>query len=60
MANPKRKFSKARTGKRRSMWKIDSVNVSVCPQCQQAKQSHRLCPKCGYYRGKEIINPVNV
>jgi large subunit ribosomal protein L32 len=60
MANPKRKFSKARTGKRRSMWKIESVNISVCPQCHQPKQPHRLCPNCGYYRGKEIVSPENV
>ncbi len=57
MANPKRKFSKARTHKRRSTWKLAPVNISVCPQCQQPKQPHRLCPNCGYYRGKEIISP---
>ncbi|MBN1596166.1 50S ribosomal protein L32 [candidate division FCPU426 bacterium] len=59
MANPKRKFSKARTMKRRSSWKIPPVSISVCPQCQQPKQPHRLCPNCGYYRGKEIITPDN-
>ncbi|MCD4812624.1 50S ribosomal protein L32 [bacterium] len=58
MANPKRKFSKARTHKRRSSWKLSSVSISVCPQCQQPKQPHRLCPNCGYYRGKEIITPA--
>jgi large subunit ribosomal protein L32 len=57
MANPKRRFSKARTMKRRSMWKIDGTNISTCPQCHQAKQPHRLCPNCGYYRGKEVVNP---
>ncbi len=57
MANPKRKFSKARTGKRRAMWKLGPANLSVCPQCHQVKQPHRLCPNCGYYRGKEIVNP---
>ena len=59
MANPKRKFSKARTRKRAATWKLAAVNVSVCAQCQQPKQPHRLCPNCGYYRGKEILNPEN-
>ena len=57
MANPKRKFSKARTAKRRATWKLPAANVSQCPQCHQVKQPHRLCPNCGYYRGKEIIQP---
>ncbi|MCK5242723.1 50S ribosomal protein L32 [bacterium] len=57
MANPKRKFSKQRTHKRRSSWKLSPVSMSVCPQCQQPKQPHRLCPNCGYYRGKEVITP---
>ncbi len=60
MANPKRRFSKARTMKRRSQWKISGVNVSVCPQCHQVKQPHCLCPNCGFYRGKEVVNPENV
>jgi len=56
MANPKRKFSKARTRKRRSMWKLEGVSMSVCPQCHQPKQPHHLCPNCGFYRGKEIVS----
>lgn len=59
MANPKRKFSKARTRKRRAAWKLTAVSLSVCPQCHQPKQPHRLCPTCGYYRGKEIVNTEN-
>ncbi len=57
MANPKRKFSKARTRKRRAMFKLPTVGMSVCPQCHQPKLPHRLCPNCGYYGGKEIIHP---
>ncbi|MCK5219611.1 50S ribosomal protein L32 [bacterium] len=60
MANPKRKFSKARTRKRRACWKLTPVDISVCPQCQQPKRPHYLCSNCGYYRGKEIITSGNV
>jgi large subunit ribosomal protein L32 len=60
MANPKRRFSKARTMKRRAAWKLDGANLSLCPQCHQVKQPHRLCPNCGYYRGKEVVNPASV
>ncbi|GAF26676.1 ribosomal protein L32 [Moorella thermoacetica Y72] len=26
-----------------------------CPQCHQLKLNHRVCPKCGYYKGREAI-----
>lgn len=59
MANPKRKWSKARTHKQRANWKIGNVTMAVCAQCHQPKQPHRLCSNCGYYRGKEVINTEN-
>jgi len=27
----------------------------ACPQCKQRKLSHRICPFCGFYKGKEVI-----
>ena len=49
MANPKRKWSKARTGKRRSQWKLSVPNLVHCPQCHELKLPHRVCRACGYY-----------
>ena len=56
MANPKRKFSKARTRKRRANWKISGVNISTCPKCKQTKRPHCVCGNCGFYRDTEILN----
>lgn len=55
MANPKRKWSKARTGKRRSTWKLDEPNMVKCPQCHQLKLPHVVCKECGYYGSREVI-----
>jgi large subunit ribosomal protein L32 len=55
MANPKRKWSKARTGKRRSQWKLSAPNLVECPQCHELKLPHRVCTECGYYKAKEVI-----
>jgi large subunit ribosomal protein L32 len=29
--------------------------ASLCPQCREIKLPHRICPHCGYYRGREIV-----
>ncbi|ABN52258.1 MAG TPA: 50S ribosomal protein L32 [Hungateiclostridium thermocellum] len=49
MANPKRKWSKARTGKRRSQWKLTVPNLVECPHCHSLKLLHRVCKECGHY-----------
>ncbi|MEC9488982.1 MAG: 50S ribosomal protein L32 [Halanaerobium sp.] len=53
MAVPKRRTSKTRKRKRRTHWKIAAPNISTCPQCHAPKLSHRVCPECGYYKGRE-------
>ncbi len=52
---PKRRHSKSRRDKRRTHWKLESPNLSRCPQCGAPKLPHRVCPECGYYEGREII-----
>ncbi len=54
---PKRKISKARQGERRSHLALEPIQLSACPQCKEPKPSHVVCPKCGYYDGKEVIKP---
>jgi large subunit ribosomal protein L32 len=55
MALPKRKTSKARRDKRRTHWKISAPNLVRCSQCNTPKLPHRICPNCGYYKGREVI-----
>lgn len=47
---PKRKYPKARQGKRRSHLALKPAGLSRCPQCRTARLSHTACPSCGYYR----------
>ena len=56
MALPKGRQSKARSRKRRTHYKAESVSTSGCPQCSQPKIPHRACPECGYYRGRPILS----
>jgi large subunit ribosomal protein L32 len=54
MPNPKRRHSKQRRDKRRSHDALAMPTVSKCPQCQEPKLPHRVCPSCGSYRGTVV------
>ncbi len=51
----KRKYAKSRQRERRGHMKIEAPAMDNCPQCHSAKLSHRACPTCGYYAGKEVV-----
>ncbi|HIS40411.1 MAG TPA: 50S ribosomal protein L32 [Candidatus Aphodovivens avistercoris] len=56
MAVPKYKKGRSRTHTRRSVHdRIDAPSRSVCPNCGEAKLPHRVCPSCGFYRKREVI-----
>jgi len=54
-ALPKRKTAKARQGKRRSHLAFASPSINYCSQCNSPKLAHRVCPTCGTYDGREVI-----
>lgn len=60
MALPKRRISKARRDKRRTHKKLAPPSLSLCPQCHEPKLPHRVCPHCGTYKGKEIVEVEEV
>ncbi len=56
MPNPKRKHSRARRDKRRANWKVSPFDISSCPECNQPKLPHQVCPSCGSYKGRIVVN----
>ena len=56
MAVPKRRVSKARRNSRRSsVWKLSAPTLVRCPNCNEYAVPHRVCGKCGYYKGKQVV-----
>ena len=60
MPNPKRRHSKARRDSRRAHDHLKAPGLSLCPNCHEPKLSHRVCPHCGYYKGKQVIGVEEV
>lgn len=57
MGVPKRRQYKSRKNMRRSEWmKIAAPGLVSCPKCHALKMSHRVCPECGYYKDKAVVN----
>jgi large subunit ribosomal protein L32 len=53
---PKRKLSKGRRDRRRAHDALDSANLVQCSHCGEMRLPHTVCPKCGYYQGREVIS----
>jgi large subunit ribosomal protein L32 len=56
MPNPKRKHTPHRRDCRRSAnSKLAIPNTSKCSNCGAAKMPHKVCPECGFYKGKVVV-----
>lgn len=60
---PKRKQAKARSKQRYSTFAANTrrklsnkVNLVECKNCGQKRQTHHVCPNCGMYRGRQVLN----
>ena len=56
MAVPKKRTSSSRRDKRRAQHdKVAAPNLKPCPNCEELMVSHRVCPACGFYKGREVV-----
>ena len=54
MALPKKKTSKSKRNMRRSHDKVEIPNVIYC-ECGEPALSHKVCPSCGTYKGRQYL-----
>lgn len=55
MAHPKRQHSRQRQRKRRTHDGLTVRLLVECPQCDEKTLPHRICPTCGYYKGRKVV-----
>lgn len=57
MAVPKGKVSRARRNSRNSAnFKVSAPTLVECPNCHELTLPHKVCAKCGYYKGKKVVD----
>jgi len=44
-----------RIRQRKAHHKAAVAQFKACPKCGEAQPSHRVCPSCGYYRGRQVL-----
>lgn len=55
MAVPKKRTSSTRRDKRRATHRAAKARPNRCPRCHSPRLPHRVCPTCGTYAGREVI-----
>jgi large subunit ribosomal protein L32 len=55
MAMPKKRMSHVRSGTRRSQIKATLPGFVYCPNCHAPRLAHTVCPECGFYRGRSVV-----
>ena len=53
--HPKRKHSKGRRDRRRSHDALTPRPLVACSNCGEMRPQHTVCPNCGYYDGREVV-----
>lgn len=55
-ALPKRRTTHSKTRLRRQHHKARFGAIILCSHCRRPHLAHRVCPHCGYYAGREVID----
>lgn len=59
MAVPFHRTSKTRRNKRRTHFKLTVTSLVTCSNCGKLIRSHTVCPSCGFYAKKQVIQVNN-
>jgi large subunit ribosomal protein L32 len=57
MAVPKYRTSSSARDRRRSHLALEARGVSTCSNCGEVRLPHTVCGACGFYNGKQVMEP---
>ena len=52
------RHTRSHTGNRRSHHALEGKRFAVCSNCEAPKETHLVCKKCGFYRGRKVLDVV--
>ncbi len=55
--HPKRKHSSGRRDRRRAHDGMLPPNLVGCANCSAQIPAYTVCPQCGYYNGRKVLEP---
>ena len=58
-ALPKQRISRHRQGNRRRHIFLTAPALVDCRIWGELKRPHHVCPACGHYDGREVVEPAN-
>ena len=50
------RVTRSHTGNRRSHHALKEPRLSTCAKCSAKHLRHRMCPECGNYRGRQVVD----
>lgn len=54
----RQRHTKARRDRARVYLQLKKKNLVTCSNCQAKIIPHATCPKCGYYKKKEVVDTM--
>lgn len=56
MAVPRMHLTRSKRNKRRMHLYLKAPTLTLCQKCGKENLPHIVCPNCGYYKGREIVD----
>ncbi|MFH1559517.1 MAG: 50S ribosomal protein L32 [Patescibacteria group bacterium] len=56
MSVPSKRRPRSEAGGRAAHLRLKKKSFNACSHCKKEIPSHRVCPFCGYYKGREVIH----
>ena len=58
MSTQKQRHTKGRRDRARAELKLSATNLVTCTKCGAQIKAHITSPKCGFYKGKEVVDTM--